>query len=109
MWDAVGLVGLLLVSSWLGQDLGASKNFGEEAQLRREVTVEFSDDGIRSENSAGNSETKWIAFIGYAESDSVFLIYLTKKLFFIIPKSAFSSDDLKEFRELLQQKLPLKK
>src|SRR5260370_2758582 len=76
--------------------------------LKRENTVEIREDGITASTEAARSEIKWISYIRWYESKTLFLLYQQPRLFNIYPKRAFGPGEVDEFRELLQRKIPAK-
>jgi len=61
---------------------------------------------LRSDVSQGKSS--WHAYSKFLETPNLFLIYPGSRMFFMIPKRAFSAVELEEFRRLLVQKLQRK-
>jgi hypothetical protein len=110
-WGIGAIFGTYLASrysSW-GLDLNASKSYSDDARLHRDVSADFDEDAIRTETKIGRSELYWSAFTGYAESRTVFILYLSRKLFLIIPKQPLASAEIDCLRELFRRKLPEKK
>jgi len=76
--------------------------------LKRGFTSEIGDEGIVSNSEAARGDIKWISFIRWYESKTLFLLYQQPRLFNIYPKRAFGPGELDEFRDLLQRKIPAK-
>jgi hypothetical protein len=80
-----------------------------DKNLQYEVTMEIDGDGIVSSNLVDSGRTLWQGFHRALEANSVFTLYPSDKIVVIIPKRAFTPEQLTEFRELLARKIPQKK
>lgn len=70
------------------------------------MTVEVNEETIKMKNPVFNSSVKWQLYIKAVETKNLFMIYQTKRLFDMIPKRAFSSNEqVEEFRELVRTKI----
>ncbi len=106
---AIILFSGLLVLLFLGRsNLLWRRQYNKIDSLKRESTVEIREDGITASTEAARSEIKWISFIRWYESKTLFLLYQQPSLFSIYPKRAFEPGEVDEFRELLQRKIPAK-
>jgi uncharacterized membrane protein (UPF0136 family) len=70
-----------------------------------ETTITVSDTGVVFENEKGRSELQWNAFVSYIETNTIFLLYVQSRIFQMVPKRAFGTDDLEVLRSLLQRKV----
>jgi hypothetical protein len=73
--------------------------------LRDEVAAEISDSGFFGANSVSSSNSTWGAFVRYAESKNLFLVYRSEMLFNIVPKRAFAAGEEEAVRGLLEEHL----
>jgi hypothetical protein len=74
--------------------------------LHHPMTVEVNEETIKMKNPVFNSSVKWQLYIKAVETKNLFMIYQTKRLFDMIPKRAFSSNEqVEEFRELVRTKI----
>jgi hypothetical protein len=73
---------------------------------RTNFTTEISEEGGHMESPTFDANLKWGLFLRFLESDRVFLLYQTNRMFNLLPKSAFASTDIEEFRQLVRRKLP---
>lgn len=69
------------------------------------MDIDVADSGIRFASAKGNGECYWSAFVRYAETKNLFVLYQQSILFNAIPKRAFEPADLAAFQQLLQQNL----
>ena len=74
--------------------------------MQDEFTAEISEEGVFMESPTFNANLKWGLFLRFLESDRVFLLYQSSRIFNLLPKSAFAPAEVKEFRQLLRHKLP---
>jgi hypothetical protein len=104
---------LLLAVFWLGYPFvyipfKLRRDFRKHPNFARECQVHVDDDGLRSQSDVSSGETKWAAFVKFRETPNLFMLYLGGRMFKVIPKRAFSTSEVDEFRELLRRKLPTK-
>lgn len=85
---------------WVRRDYRAHPN------IQREHALRVDEEGLYLESEIGRIETRWPAYTRWRETKSLFLLYLGSRSFEIIPKRAFSPQQLQEFRWLLSAKLP---
>jgi hypothetical protein len=77
---------------------------GVSTGSNKEVSVEISDEGIQSADSASRDE--WSHFSKYSESKNAFIVYKGDCIYVILPKRAFDIDGVDRFRMLIEAKLP---
>jgi hypothetical protein len=80
--------------------------FSGRPELAQDYTVDADESGIVFSGAISRMQWSWAAFIKFAESEKLFLIYLSPCAFVILPKRILSPDESDHFRELLRQKLP---
>src|SRR5689334_19326341 len=98
-WFVVCLVIFTIRPLWIKRDFIGHPNFS------RPQTVQVDESGVSFESAIGKSETKWGAYIRSQETQNLFLLYLGARLVEAVPKRAFSTEQLDEFRELTQKKV----
>jgi hypothetical protein len=96
LWLAFSLV---IRPIWIKRDFRGHPNF------QREQLVGIDEWGLRRTSEIGQSETKWLAYTTYRETQNLFVLYFGRRLMEVIPKSAFSAEQLQKFRELLLEHL----
>jgi len=83
----------------------ASRQFDSQTAAQLQQTTEFSDAGIFTRSAeATASRIPWPAVQRFVETDRLFVLYLSPKLFLLYPKRAFSGAELQSFREFLIQR-----
>lgn len=104
---AAGVSGAALLTLYaLYPDFMARRRFRTDGRIRREMTVDFSAEGVRAESAGIESYSAWKKFDGYAESSRVFLLFLSPRHFLLFPKRVFPAADIGPFRELLHNSVP---
>jgi hypothetical protein len=99
-----GVVWALLFRVWL--PFTWRRTYAKDQRLQNATAADISEDGIRMENPTFDPNLKWGLFRRFLESDRVFLLYQTDRLFNMFPKAAFAPGEIEEFRQLLRRKLP---
>lgn len=108
--ETITLVGLVLISASVLltavlRPFLVRKGFQDHPNFGREQVLRIDEDGFHSKNEVQQSDTHWRAYLGWRETRNLFVLYLGKSLFQVIPKRAFSSEELGDLRQLLQNKL----
>ena len=101
------LVGALVVSLFFifAVRLQVWLSFRRDNRLQDQFEAVISDNGIDVASSRADSKYDWSAFLRYAETKSLFLVYQAPRVFNIFPKRAFAAEEVDEFRRLLDRKL----
>ena len=85
------------------------KAYRKNPSLQQQLTAQIDNDGVDVTSEVSQSKRLWTGFTGYCETKNVWLLYQTTLSFLVIPKAAFSSEQLDAFRTLVRAKLqPLK-
>jgi hypothetical protein len=101
---------LLLLVLWLAfrsviYPLWIKRDFRGHPNFQREQSVKIDEWGVRRTSEIGQSETKWLAYTEYRETQNLFLLYFGRRLMEVIPKRALSVEQLQKFRQLLLEHL----
>ena len=80
-------------------------SFRGDNRLKDQFEATISDSGIDVSSSTVASKYDWSAFIRYAETKNLFLVYQAPQVFNVFPKRVFDPEELSVFRRLLDQKL----
>ena len=70
-----------------------------------ETTITVSDSGVQFQNEKGHTDFAWSAFVRYTETKTLFMLYVQSRIFQVVPKRAFSANELGFLREVLQGKI----
>jgi hypothetical protein len=80
--------------------------YARDRRLQHEFTANISEDGVHLQSSDFDANLKWSLYLRFLESDRVFLLYQTNRMFNLLPKAAFGPGEIDEFRELARRNLP---
>ena len=107
-WFALILVavgGVLLFITWLRSFLW-HRAFREAKKYNEDIAVVIKDDSVHVESAEGKSNLNWNFFTWYLDTPEHVLLYLTKRNFSVIPKSAFQDEQVvQSFVDLVRSKL----
>ena len=95
-------IGLLWGIPWWA----AKRQYIKQPSAKGSRTMVADDAGIRWTWNGGSAEMEWRNFARWREAETEFLLYSSFNIFNPVPKRALTSEQLSEFRNLLQQKLP---
>jgi len=71
------------------------------------ISTDISEDGILITMPTAESRMKWDNFVRFLESDDIFVLFHSDLIFNILPKRAFTTDEVDRFRELILRKIPI--
>ena len=81
--------------------------FKANPKFQEAYTLRFSEEAIHFKTATIDSPLKWDHYRSCLESDRVFLLVYGRRMYTVLPKSAFTSPSwIDEFRKLLRKKLP---
>jgi hypothetical protein len=101
------LMGVLLISLPL---LQAWLVWRGNPSVRGAITCWADEEGFYQQTMNSDLTVKWPALIKFKETRNLFLVYPSKQMCYLIPKRAFTNEgQVKEFRELLHQKINQRK
>lgn len=95
-----------LIYTFAAFPLWVRRDYRRHPNVQREQSLRVDEEGLFLESEIGHTETRWAAYTRWRETKSLFLLYLGPRPFEIIPKRAFSPQQLQEFQRLLSAKLP---
>jgi hypothetical protein len=102
--SVIGL-GLACFVAYNVPDQIAGRWFARTPPAARLVKYTLSAQGLIIASEASRELHQWTALHGYEEVPDSFLIWVSAKLFLILPKRAFAAADLARVRERLEQRL----
>jgi hypothetical protein len=80
--------------------------FKANPKFRERYTLRFSEEGIHFKTATIDSTLKWDHYNACLESDRIFLLIYGKRMYTVVPKSAFpDSARIEGFRELVKDKV----
>ncbi len=101
-WPVLGLGVLCLLLILFGPQQQARMQFRRMPSSQDPTTVSITDSGMHIRSPRYDSQVAWSTYIGWAEDDSVFVLFPQPKIYVPIPKRAFTGDQVDEFRGILQ-------
>jgi hypothetical protein len=92
--------------AWIGTgktyQLSARSQFAKNPTLREPRTIEFNEDGEKTDAGIASSQMSWKVYLRYVESKDTFLLYTSPACFVIIPKRVLRPEQMTVLRRLLQ-------
>jgi len=107
-WIAVLILiaGSVLIFITLLRSFLWKRAFRDAKKYNNDISITFNDDLIRVESAAGKSDLKWGFYSWYLDTPEYILLYMTKRNFSVIPKSAFNdSVNAGQFIETIKTRL----
>ena len=68
------------------------KAFRDAKKYNADISVVVNDDSVHIESAEGKSDLNWKFFTWYLDTPEHVLLYMTKRSFSVIPKSAFQNE-----------------
>ena len=104
----VGYVGLAFAALWFafmigGPWLSARRQFKGSPSAQFPVEIEISDEGLSLHSAYSDSKVSWSAYVGWGENKHTVVILPQPRIYFPIPKRAFTLEQLDEFRDILRR------
>lgn len=97
----IGLAWLIIM--WASPRFSAQRQFRGTPSAQNRISIEVSDSGVNIQSVHTESQAAWSAYVGWAEDKSIFVILPQPRIYIPVPKRAFTSGQLDEFREILRR------
>jgi hypothetical protein len=88
---------------WGSPYLSARSQFRGSRAAKAPITLDITDSGLQFRSQHTDSKVDWSAYVKWLEEKTIFALFPNPKIFIVIPKRAFTVDQVSEFRELLRQ------
>lgn len=96
---------ILLAITWIRSVIWR-RAFRDAKKYNEDISVVIKDDSVHVESAEGKSDLNWDFFTWYLDAPEHVLLYMTKRSFSVIPKSAFQNKQgLQSFINLAESKL----
>ena len=92
----------------LAPRLSARRQFRNNPTAQSRITLDVSEQGLQFHNPHAESKVAWSAYVGWGETKSVFVIMPQPRAYNAIPKRAFTTEQLAEFRKILRRNVVTK-
>ncbi len=102
---ALAIVGLWLI---FGRNLILRRWYKRDFRYKHETYVSLSDEGVSFMSQGSSASSNWNRLLAHMESNNVFLLYPTERIFYIVPKIAFRPAELAEVQQCLRRNVPLR-
>lgn len=103
------ILGVTLLALPAAMRAGVVSTFKQRTSFQRPVTLGICDEAVEVTTAESTGKLEWSAFHKTVEAKNVFLLFLDPLYYIVVPKRAFTPEQLAEFRELLARKIPQKK
>lgn len=104
-WIDLGVSAFWLVLIWSNPWLSARIQFRRMPSAQSPITIAVSESGLHVHSLHSDSQVAWSAYMGWGEESSVFVILPQPKIYVPIPKRAFTTEQVVEFREILHRNI----
>ncbi len=101
----LGLMAFWILILWVSPYLSARSQFRGSRHAQGPKTLQVSATELNFQSEHGDSRLLWSGFVGWAEEKQVFALFTNPKVFVVLPKRAFTAEQIVEFRELLRQNI----
>lgn len=102
------LIGLFLVFSGYGLKYKSRKFFDSNPSLKEDTHYTFSDISFSSSGEGYNGKMDWSVVYRVIVNREYFYIYANRSIMYIIPKRAFTAEQLHVFQKILNSQKVLK-
>ena len=99
------LIALVLLATLFNPPLLLWSNWKETRLYNEPLHFEVDSQGILITHPSGSLRRTWEGFVGYDKGWGYLLLFVQKDFCLIIPKRAFSEDDLEELMQLTKDRL----
>ena len=100
-------IGIVLIAMVIGRSIIWRRAFLDNKKFTAPISLIFGDEKIHVETIDGTSELNWSFYSGYLETPEHILLYMTRRTFSVIPKSAFANiNQVRDLMNLVGSKLP---
>jgi YcxB-like protein len=101
---------LIWIVVWWGAPfLSARSQFRGSPSVQTPLKLEVTDTGLHFCSQLSDSRVAWATYVRWVEGNAVFVLFSNPKIMVVVPKRAFSFDQVNEFRELLRSKVKTQK
>jgi hypothetical protein len=71
----------------------AKKQFKQNPTLRNEISMVLSEQGVKFKSDSAESKLKWNEILKWKFAHGIYLLYITKIVFYIVPSRALSDEN----------------
>ncbi|PTX56511.1 YcxB-like protein [Litoreibacter ponti] len=105
-WLFLGAAAIFATITWARNRIWR-RAFPKMVKYTAPITATFSPDGVHTVSAQGESTLPWKKFQSYAETPNYVFLFLSRRDFSVIPKSAAQDPmQIEELRDLMAANLP---
>ena len=102
----IAIIPFIIVGSWSLRIYGlggwkARRTFRAQKTLQRPFRISWTDRDVSFESEFGHTRFQWSDFFKIRENHHCILLYQSRLLYQLIPKSAFKASELEDFRSAM--------
>ncbi len=101
----LGIAIMMGILGWAFWYLLPVSTYNKAATFKDNIRLRYNDEGMAIVTGQGERAMPWERFSQIVETRSFFFLYRDKRSFFLIPTSAFESDEAREQFSALMQRL----
>jgi YcxB-like protein len=97
-----------LLTIWLDlfYKIRLTRAFKTQSSLNEKFAFTFDEEGTYYKRALSSSQQKWAFYHSMLEGQNVFLLFINKKTYYVIPKRCFANEDeIASFRNLAKSKI----
>jgi hypothetical protein len=99
----LGICAMMIVVGWAFWYLLPVSTYNKAATFKDNIRLRYNEEGMAISTGQGERSMPWKIFSQIVETRSFFFIYRDKRTFFLIPTSAFESEEARNgFSALMQ-------
>ena len=91
---------------WALPRYSAQRQFSKTPSAKEKITLTVREGGLHFLSATTDGTVSWKRYVKWLEDESVFVLFPTPVIFVVIPKRAFSSEELAFFKEALRLNIP---
>lgn len=88
---------------WVSPYLSARSQFRGSRSAKAPITLDVTDAGLHFRSQHTDSKVDWSAYVRWLEERTIFALFPNPRIFIVIPKRAFTIDQVSEFREFFRE------
>jgi hypothetical protein len=106
LWFLFAYGALLLIWSDIFYIIRLARTFKVQTSLKEKFEFTFDEDGTHCKRELSGSQQKWAFYHSIMEGQNVFLLFVTKATYWVIPKRCFiKEDEIVSLRNLAKSKI----
>ena len=92
--------------SMFGSNLIFRRWYKRDIRCKQQTQISMSDEGVSFVSRGSNASCDWSRLFAQMECRNLFLLFLTERIFYIVPKVAFRCEELDLVQQFLTRNVP---